>query len=94
VGGTTHRPAGGRRRSSACSRIGAVDDGLRRRLGAALLGSLDAIHLASAVLARSKSPDLVIATHDAELATAARAVGFEVLGASDYSSHCSRRSGW
>ena len=45
------------------------------------LGSLDAIHLASAVLARAMIPDLVVATHDVELATAARAVGFEVLGA-------------
>ncbi|MGH7894876.1 MAG: type II toxin-antitoxin system VapC family toxin [Candidatus Binatia bacterium] len=45
------------------------------------LGSLDAIHLASAVLARATIPDLVVATHDVELATAARAVGFEVLGA-------------
>jgi predicted nucleic acid-binding protein len=48
---------------------------------AAPLGSLDAIHLASAVLARATIPDLVVATHDVELATAARAVGFEVLGA-------------
>lgn len=45
-----------------------------------LLGSLDAIHLASAVLARSQVEDLCFATHDAELATAARAMGFTVFG--------------
>jgi hypothetical protein len=44
------------------------------------LGSLDAIHLASALLARARIPDLRLATHDAELAIAARAVGFNVLG--------------
>ena len=45
------------------------------------LGSLDAIHLASAVLARADEPDLALATHDGQLATAARAMGFRVLGA-------------
>jgi predicted nucleic acid-binding protein len=44
------------------------------------LSSLDAVHLASALLARRAMPDLTIATHDAELATAARAVGFRVAG--------------
>ena len=44
------------------------------------LGSLDAIHLASAMLARAQLHDLQLATHDAALATAARAVGFNVLG--------------
>ncbi len=43
------------------------------------LGSLDAVHLASALLVRSQIPDLWIATHDQELETAARAVGFPVL---------------
>jgi predicted nucleic acid-binding protein len=47
-----------------------------------LLGSLDAIHLATAVLARAQVEDLYFATHDGELATAARAVGFTVLGGS------------
>lgn len=46
-----------------------------------LLGSLDAIHLASALLARERSEELVLATHDAELAIAARASGFTVHGA-------------
>lgn len=43
------------------------------------IGSLDAIHLASALLARDEAPTLAFATHDAELATAARAVGFRLL---------------
>ena len=45
------------------------------------LGSLDAVHLASALLARHDFDDLVIATHDRELAMAARAEGFRVHGA-------------
>jgi predicted nucleic acid-binding protein len=47
-----------------------------------LLRTLDAIHLATALLLRPEYQDLVFATHDAELATAARAVGFRVVGAS------------
>lgn len=46
------------------------------------LGSLDAIHLASALLAREQMADLVLATHDAELGLAARAMGFSVHGVS------------
>ena len=46
------------------------------------LGSLDAIHLASALLARRRYPDIILATHDVELAVAARETGFPVLGAS------------
>lgn len=44
------------------------------------LGSLDAIHLASAVLAREQLGDLILATHDDELGLAAQAVGFSVHG--------------
>jgi predicted nucleic acid-binding protein len=45
------------------------------------LRTLDAIHLATAQLWREhSSDDLVMATHDAELGLAARAVGFRVLG--------------
>jgi predicted nucleic acid-binding protein len=44
------------------------------------LGALDAVHLASALLARMLRDDLSLATHDRELAIAARAVGFRVLG--------------
>ena len=47
-----------------------------------LLSSLDAIHLATALLARAQVGDLRFATHDGELATAARAIGFEVFGVS------------
>jgi len=46
-----------------------------------LLSSLDAIHLATALLARAQVEDLHFATHDEELAIAAHAVGFTVLGA-------------
>jgi len=44
------------------------------------LGTLDAIHLASALQARTQIPDLHLATHNTDLATAARALGFDVLG--------------
>lgn len=47
------------------------------------LGSLDAIHLASALLARDQVDGMRLATHDAELATAARSVGFHVDGIAD-----------
>jgi hypothetical protein len=43
-----------------------------------LVGSLDAIHLASALLVRDRFEGLIMATHDAELAVAARAEGFKV----------------
>lgn len=45
-----------------------------------MLGSLDAIHLASALLVRHAFDDLSLATHDQELAVAAHAVGFRVHG--------------
>ena len=44
------------------------------------LGSLDAIHLASALLIRDDLDGLVFATHDDDLGTAARATGFQVHG--------------
>ncbi len=45
------------------------------------LGTLDAIHLASALLWREQSEaDLVMATHDTALAAAARANGLRVIG--------------
>lgn len=47
-----------------------------------LVGSLDAIHLTSALLAREDVEDLAFATHDEELAVAARATGFVVHGVS------------
>jgi predicted nucleic acid-binding protein len=46
------------------------------------LGTLDALHLATALLWREKAREpLVMATHDGSLALAARAFGIEVLGA-------------
>ena len=45
------------------------------------LGTLDAIHLSSALLWREQTrSDLVMATHDGALATAARACGLAVVG--------------
>jgi predicted nucleic acid-binding protein len=44
------------------------------------LRTLDALHLASAELVRGRYTDLSFATHDRELATAARSLGFLVLG--------------
>ncbi len=44
------------------------------------LGSLDAIHLASALLVRDSLDGLVFATHDDELGTAALATGFQIHG--------------
>jgi predicted nucleic acid-binding protein len=45
------------------------------------LGTLDALHLASALIAREEVSDLILATHDQELAIAARSVGLPVVGA-------------
>ena len=46
------------------------------------LGTLDAIHLATALAWRDKTgTELTFATHDTALAAAARAMGFEVVGA-------------
>ncbi|HTP28762.1 MAG TPA: PIN domain-containing protein [Anaeromyxobacteraceae bacterium] len=45
------------------------------------LGTLDAIHLVSAMGWREQFESLIFATHDVALAAAARASGFEVIGA-------------
>jgi len=43
--------------------------------------TLDAIHLATAILWREReNPDLIFATHDKQLALAARGSGFAVIG--------------
>ena len=48
------------------------------------LGTLDAIHLATALLWReTMGAELVMATHDVALATAAQAHGFRVVGVHD-----------
>lgn len=44
------------------------------------IGSLDAIHLATALRLREELPDLAFATHDSGLAIAARSMGFNVIG--------------
>ncbi len=45
------------------------------------LKSLDAIHLASALVLRDRrDPDLVFATHDRQLGRAAATMGFDVIG--------------
>jgi predicted nucleic acid-binding protein len=50
-----------------------------------ILGTLDALHLASAIIYRKQQPrderPLVIATHDRAFAKAARAMHFDVIGA-------------
>jgi uncharacterized protein len=47
------------------------------------LGTLDAIHLATALLWKERTgADLVMATHDEGLATASRASGLRIIGAS------------
>lgn len=47
------------------------------------LGTLDAIHLATAALWREhQSAEIAMATHDEALATAARASGLSVIGMS------------
>ena len=43
------------------------------------LGTLDAFHLATALALREARGDLPFATHDAELATAAKSAGFRLL---------------
>jgi predicted nucleic acid-binding protein len=43
-----------------------------------LIGSLDAIHLATALIVRDTDSDMTFATHDRELAVAARSVGFSL----------------
>ena len=46
------------------------------------LGTLDALHLATALVWQDRTrQELVLATHDRDLALAARSFGFEVLGA-------------
>lgn len=62
----------------------ALSEPILERAGDALptiVGSLDGLHLATAIEARARvSRELVFATHDGQLATAARASGFAVVG--------------
>lgn len=45
------------------------------------LGTLDALHLSTALALREQIPDLVLATHDHALGLAARSMGLRVEGA-------------
>jgi predicted nucleic acid-binding protein len=47
-----------------------------------VVGTLDAIHLATALAMRQVEPIDLLLTHDGQLATAARSVGFTALGVS------------
>lgn len=44
------------------------------------IGTLDAVHLATALAVRDQLPAMLLATHDAELGLAAAAMGLEVRG--------------
>jgi len=44
-----------------------------------MLGTLDAVHLVSAMALRARTPEIRLATHDEALALAARAVGFSLV---------------
>jgi predicted nucleic acid-binding protein len=76
------------RRANAQERLQAfdivrIDQNVLERAAApfpTLLRSLDAIHLASALMARRSHRALAFATHDEQLARCARAEGFRVLG--------------
>jgi predicted nucleic acid-binding protein len=61
-----------------------LSDGILDRAESAFptpLRTLDALHLATAwVYARDREESLTFATHDAELAIGARALGFDVIG--------------
>jgi len=63
----------------------AVDDSILHRVGRPFpvpLGTLDAIHLATAEQClESEGGPLTLATHDFQLALAARALGLPVVGA-------------
>jgi predicted nucleic acid-binding protein len=77
----------------ATDELSRIERSLRRiRLGASIVReasksmpttvkTLDAIHLASAIVLRDRRGiDLIFATHDDQQATAARALGFAVVG--------------
>lgn len=58
-----------------------LDAGIKARAAEpfpTLVRTLDALHLASALAARTTAGGLMLATHDRELAIAAAALGFEV----------------
>jgi hypothetical protein len=81
---TTARDRASVMEALAAFRLAPIDDAVLSRAADPFptsVGSLDAIHLATALVLRVEYPELQFATHDAELGTAARAMGFAVLGA-------------
>lgn len=63
--------------------LASVSAGILERAGDPFptqVATLDAIHLSTALAFRDERPELAFATHDVQLATAARALGFDVLG--------------
>lgn len=62
----------------------ALSERILKRAGEAMptvLGALDSVHLATALEVAAHAPGLCLATHDAQLARAARASGLVVCGA-------------
>ncbi len=60
-----------------------IDGGVLERAAGSFptaLGTLDALHLATALAVQAQLAPLMFATHDAELGLAARSVGFAVEG--------------
>ena len=88
IRGQLDEQAVGRRRASLLETLEAIelvplDDWILDRAGdpfPTTLGTLDALHLASALAVRPEIPSLHFATHDEELGLAARAMGFMVIG--------------
>jgi predicted nucleic acid-binding protein len=73
---------GRRTRAAAALRAARFQRALDREPLPTPLGTLDAIHLATALVWRDRQDvALTIASHDAALAAAARGFGFEVVGA-------------
>ena len=78
----------GRRRAVLLETLEAIElvpleDSILERAGdpfPTTLGTLDALHLASALAVRPDIPSLLFATHDAELGLAAMAMGLAVIG--------------
>jgi hypothetical protein len=77
-----------RKRASLIETLDAIeivplDDFILERAGDPFptsLGTLDAIHHASALAVRDELPGMVFATHDDELGLAASSMGFDVQG--------------
>jgi predicted nucleic acid-binding protein len=62
---------------------GAVVDRARQPFPAEPIRTLDALHLATAVQARSLVPDLALLSLDRRVRACARAMGFELLPEAD-----------